>query len=243
MPKIRWCLLSSGTTAALWLFSFVEFFYGANLLGMMYYVPQFFQSVYGDSATMSGVFLLPMMLGLAIGNPVAGWVTSKYGFTLINAAVGAVLIVIISGLATRWDMNTSRAEAAVELVIIGMGQGAVMEGLLVGSQFLVEPMNIGLITGMVIFIQIVGDIYGIAIYAALFLNVMRTKLGQLDLTARQIGAVLADVQSVKTDYEGELYDSIVDVYSRSMQNGWWWMFACSAALLISIACTYHQKKA
>jgi MFS family permease len=48
---------------------FAEFFYGANLLGMMYYVPQFFQLVYGDSATMSGVALLPMMLGLQIGNP------------------------------------------------------------------------------------------------------------------------------------------------------------------------------
>ncbi|KAL4757352.1 major facilitator superfamily domain-containing protein [Aspergillus foveolatus] len=34
---------------------FAEFFYGANLLRMMYYVPQFFQLVYGDSATMSGV--------------------------------------------------------------------------------------------------------------------------------------------------------------------------------------------
>ena len=36
-----------------------EFFYGMNLLGMMYYVPQFFQLVFGDSATISGVGLLP----------------------------------------------------------------------------------------------------------------------------------------------------------------------------------------
>ena len=36
-----------------------EFFMGMNLLGMMYFIPQFFQLVFGDSATISGVGLLP----------------------------------------------------------------------------------------------------------------------------------------------------------------------------------------
>lgn len=36
-----------------------EFFYGANLLGMMYYIPQYFQLVFEDSPTLSGVGLLP----------------------------------------------------------------------------------------------------------------------------------------------------------------------------------------
>lgn len=103
---------------------FAEFFYGTNLLGMMYYVPQFFQLVYGDSATISGVALLPMMLGLAIGNPIAGWLTSKYGLSLSNAWIGAALAVLSSGLITRWAAGTSRAEAIVELIILGIGQGA-----------------------------------------------------------------------------------------------------------------------
>ncbi|KAI9375259.1 putative efflux pump antibiotic resistance protein [Aspergillus egyptiacus] len=220
---------------------FAEFFYGANLLGMMYYVPQFFQLVYGDSATMSGVALLPMMLGLAIGNPIAGWVTSKYGLTLTNAWVGCGLTVLASGLITRWNAGTGRAEAVIELVIGGIGQGAVMEGLLVGSQFSVQPMHIGLITGLVIFIQTVGDIFGIAIYAAVYLNVLQAKLGNLALTAEQVGVILSDVQKVKTEFSGELYDSIIDVYAKSLQNGWWWLFACAAAMLISSACAKQRK--
>ncbi|KAA8646021.1 hypothetical protein EYZ11_011950 [Aspergillus tanneri] len=220
-----------------------EFFYGANLLGMMYYVPQFFQLVYGDSATISGVALLPMMLGLAIGNPIAGWVTSKWGVTLTNAWVGAGLTTLISGLITRWHAGTSRAEAIIELIVVGVGQGAVMEGLLVGSQFLVEPMYIGLITGMVIFMQTVGDIFGIAIYAALYQTKLRTNLAQLAgaLTQEQIGVVLADVQKVKNEFSGELYHKIIELYANSLQNGWWWLFACAAALLISSACAKQQK--
>ncbi|KAI9044182.1 MDR family MFS transporter [Aspergillus affinis] len=220
-----------------------EFFYGANLLGMMYYVPQFFQLVYGDSATISGVALLPMMLGLAIGNPVAGWVTSKWGLTLTNAWVGAGLTTLASGLITRWHAGTSRGEAIVELIIIGIGQGAVMEGLLVGSQFLVEPMHIGLITGMVIFLQTVGDMFGIAIYAALYQNKLRSNLAQLTaaLTSEQIGVILADVQKVKDEFSGELYHTIIEVYAKSLQNGWWWLFACAAALLISSCCAKQRK--
>lgn len=220
---------------------FAEFFYGTNLLGMMYYVPQFFQLVYGDSATISGVALLPMMLGLAIGNPVAGWVTSKYGLSLANAWVGAALTVLSSGLITRWAARTSRAEAIVELIILGIGQGAVMEGLLVGAQFSVEPMHIGIITGLVIFFQTVGDIFGIAIYAAVYQNVLRTKLHHLALTIEQIGTILSDIQKVKTQFKGEMYQSIIEVYAESLQNGWWWLFACAVCLLISSACAKQRK--
>ncbi|KAL3428929.1 putative efflux pump antibiotic resistance protein [Aspergillus tetrazonus] len=218
---------------------FAEFFYGANLLGMMYYVPQFFQLVYGDSATMSGVALLPMMLGLQIGNPLAGWITSKYGLTLPNAWVGSGLIALAGGLITRWSSTTSRAEAIVELIVIGIGQGAVMEGLLVASQFSVEPIHIG--TGLVIFAQTVGDIFGIAVYAALYQNVLHSNLQNLSLTSGQVGVILTDVQTVKTLFEGKLYDSIIDVYAESLRNGWWWLFACAAALLVSSACAKQRK--
>ena len=64
-------------------------------------VPQFFQLVFVDSATLAGVGLLPMRPGLGIGNPAAAWITSKYGISLANAVVGAMLEVLISGLMTR----------------------------------------------------------------------------------------------------------------------------------------------
>ncbi|KAL4816521.1 putative efflux pump antibiotic resistance protein [Aspergillus spinulosporus] len=201
---------------------FAEFFYGANLLGMMYYVPQFFQLVYGDSATMSGVALLPMMLGLHIGNPLAGWITSKYGLTLPNAWVGSGLIVLAGGLITRWSSTTSRAEAILELIVIGIGQGAVMEGLLVASQFSVEPIHIGLVTG---------------------LNVLHSNLLNLALTSEQVSIILTDVQKVKTLFEDKLYESIINVYAESLRNGWWWLFACAAALLVSSACAKPREVA
>ena len=218
-----------------------EFFYGANLLGMMYYVPQFFQLVFQDSAVISGVGLLPLMLGLAIGNPIAGWVTSRWGISLANAWVGAVLEVLASGLMVRWNANTGRAEAVVELIILGIGQGAVMEGLLISSQASVAPMMIGVITGLVIFMQTVGDIFGIALFAAVYQNQLRSKLAGLSLTAEQIGRILKDVQIIRREFDGGLRQQIVSSYAESLQNGWWWLFACAAALLVSSAFAKQHK--
>jgi hypothetical protein len=43
----------------------------------------------------------------------------------------------------------------------------------------------------------------------------------------QVGTILAGVQKVKNISKGQLYDSIIDVYVKSLQNGWWLMFACA----------------
>lgn len=218
-----------------------EFFYGASLLGMMYYVPQFFQLVFGDSATIAGVGLLPLMLGLGIGNPIAGWITSKWGISIANAWVGAALEVLIIGLITRWNASTSRAEAVIELIILGAGMGSAMEGLLISAQASVEPMLIGVVTGLVIFLQTVGDIFGIAIFAAVYQNNLRSQLTSLAIPSAQIETVLEDVQQIRKIFSGDLQVKVIASYADSLKNGWWWMFACAAALLVSSAFAKQHK--
>ncbi|KAG7131003.1 Efflux pump dotC like protein [Verticillium longisporum] len=218
-----------------------EFFFGVTLLGTMYYVPQFFQLVFGDTAILSGVGLLPMMLGLIIGNPIAAWVTSKYGVTIINAVVGAGLEILACGLMTRWNANTPRAEAIVVLIILGIGMGAVMSALLLSCQVSVPPAQIGVVTGLAIFIQTVGDMFGIAIFAAVYLNRLKSILQGLGLTADQVGVVLLDVQHIRQTFSGDQLQDIIDVYARSLQNGWWFMFAAASAVLVFSAVCRQYK--
>lgn len=209
-----------------------EFFYGANLIGLMYYVPQFFQLVFDETATLSGVGLLPMMLGLGIGNPIAAFITSKYEVSLANAQVGAALQVLASGLMARWNAHTSRAEAIVLLVILGIGQGAAMSGLLLTAQVATTPDLVGIVTGLAIFAQAVGDIFGVALFAAVYINKLRSSLSGLALSSAQIEEILQDVQSIRRSYSPESRTQIVNAYAISMRNGWWLMFACAGALLL-----------
>ncbi|KAI0837754.1 putative efflux pump antibiotic resistance protein [Hypoxylon sp. FL0890] len=218
-----------------------EFFYGMVLLGTMYYLPQFFQLVFGDSATLSGIGLLPMMFGLLIGNPIAAFVTSKKGVSLINAIVGAGLEILACGLMTRWNSDTSRAEAVLVPLVLGIGQGAAMSGMLLSAQAAVAPMEIGIVTGACLFIQAVGDSFGIAIFAAVFVNELSRNLQTLGLSPAQLTEVLSDVRTIREDFHGEQMASIVRVYAESLQNGWWLMFASAAACFICLCCSKQHK--
>ncbi|KAF2123486.1 putative efflux pump antibiotic resistance protein [Dothidotthia symphoricarpi CBS 119687] len=228
-PLIDPSLFRSHTVLAI---TAAEFFFGANLIGLMYYIPQFFQLVFGDSATISGVGLLPMMLGLGVGNPIAAFITSRYELSLINAQVGAALMTLTSGLMARWNVHTSRAEAVVLLIVLGMGQGAAMSGLLLTAQVATQPHLIGIVTGLVIFVMTVGDIFGVAFFAAVYINKLRASLAILTLTPAQITDILQDVQSIKHGYSSELRKDIIAAYAESMRNGWWLMFACAGALFL-----------
>lgn len=220
-----------------------EFFYGANLIGLMYYVPQFFQLVFGDSATLSGVGLLPMMLGLGVGNPIAAFITSRYKVSLINAQVGAIMQTLASGLMVRWDAGTTRVEAVILLVILGIGQGAGMSGLLLTAQAAVKSPLVGIVTGLTIFVQTVGDNFGIAFFAAVYINELRSSLNQLAISKEDVTNILADVTYIKHHFDQETQQEIVKVYAVSMRNGWWLMFACAlVTLLLAALAKQHEFK-
>ncbi|MCJ1378610.1 hypothetical protein MMC17_001709 [Xylographa soralifera] len=220
---------------------FTQFFFGANLLGMMYYLPQFFQLVFEDSPTIAGVGLIPMMVGLLVGNPTAAMITSKFGKSQINILWGAAFEVLATGLITRWSPSTTRAEAVLVLIVLGIGQGAVMSGMLLTGQVAVSPWHIGLVTGLAIFWQTVGDIFGIAVFSAVYISNLKSSLVGIALSADQIAAILQDIQSIKTDYDPIVKAAIVQVYAESLRNGWWWTFACAVCVLIAgVFAKQHQ---
>ncbi|KAF3910726.1 hypothetical protein ABW21_db0208872 [Orbilia brochopaga] len=210
-----------------------EFCFGANLVGMMYYVPQFFQIIFGDSALISGVGLIPMMVGLLIGNPIAAQITSRKGMSKINAIWGGLIMVLMIGLITRWNTGTSRAEAVVLLVFLGIGQGAVFSGLLLTAQVAVPPQEIGVATGLVIFAQTVGDIFGVAVFATLYINKLHPALLRIPgLTSDDIRKISQDIHAIRKDFSGQTQVSIIDAQAKALQHGWWLMFAFAAAMLI-----------
>jgi len=70
--------------------TFVIFITGFGMFGGIIFVPLFFQGVLGQSATNSGTFLTPMMLGLVAGSFISGQLLSRAGGALPAAGhVGA----------------------------------------------------------------------------------------------------------------------------------------------------------
>ena len=118
-----------------------------------------------------------------------------------------------------------------------------MSGMLLTGQVAVSPWHIGLVTGLAIFWQTVGDIFGIAVFAAVYINNLKSSLLGISLSADQIAAILQDIQSIKTDYDPAVRAAIVQVYAESLRNGWWWTFACAVCVLVAgVFAKQHQFK-
>jgi Na+/melibiose symporter-like transporter len=56
-----------------------NFCFGCAFFSVGYYLPVYFQIVRGDSATESGIRLIPMQLIVPFGSTGVGWMISRYG--------------------------------------------------------------------------------------------------------------------------------------------------------------------
>ena len=105
----------------------MTFLTGLAMFGAMTFLPLFQQTVQGESPTVSGLALTPMMLGVTVTSIVAGQVTTKTGrykvFPILGGGIMAVGMFLLSGL----DTGTTRLESALYYVVLGLGMGFLMQ--------------------------------------------------------------------------------------------------------------------
>jgi len=98
--------------------SIVIFTTGIGMFGGIIFVPLFFQGVLGSSATASGSFLMPMMLGVVAGALVSGQVLSRAGgHYRLQGMVG--LAIMAAGMATSTTAFFRSLGGAFGLAILG----------------------------------------------------------------------------------------------------------------------------
>ena len=93
----------------------MTFLTGLAMFGAMTFLPLFQQTVQGESPTVSGLALTPMMLGVTVTSIVAGQVTTKTGrykvFPILGGAIMAVGMFLLAGL----GVGTSRLDLGAVL--------------------------------------------------------------------------------------------------------------------------------
>jgi len=91
------------------------------------WLPIYFQSVRGASPTMSGVDLLPSILGQLVFALISGAGVSKMGYYLPWAVFSGAVTAIGNGLLSTLDATTKTATWIGFLVLLGAGRGAGMQ--------------------------------------------------------------------------------------------------------------------
>jgi EmrB/QacA subfamily drug resistance transporter len=150
----------------------VGFIVGFAMFGAITYLPLFFQVVRGESPTISGLQLLPLMVGLLIVSIGSGQYISRTGRYRIFPIAGTGLVTVGLLLLSRMGVGTNAGLAALYMLILGMGLGSVMQVLVLVVQNAVPYSELGVATSGATFFRSIGGSFGAAIFGAIFSNVL-----------------------------------------------------------------------
>jgi EmrB/QacA subfamily drug resistance transporter len=149
----------------------VIFFSAFGMFGGIIFIPLFFQGVLGATATTSGSFLTPMMLGMVVGSFLSGQMLSRTGGHYRNQGIAGLAIMGVGlVLLSRMTVETSYAGAVVNIVITGFGLGITMPLYTIAVQNVVPYSVLGVATSSTAFFRSLGGSVGLAILGSVMNN-------------------------------------------------------------------------
>jgi predicted MFS family arabinose efflux permease len=139
---------------------------GATMMGVSVFVPTYVQGVMGRSATAAGIALGAMAIAWAIASIVAGRVMIHTSFR-VSAMFGGAMLVAGSGLLAAMTPASGPVWAGAGAALVGVGMGFCNTTYLVSVQAAAALRERGAAIASNMFMRIVGQATGAAVFGAL----------------------------------------------------------------------------
>ncbi|GAA4200105.1 MDR family MFS transporter [Actinocatenispora rupis] len=227
----------------LWLFrnrnfavvSVLGFLVGFTMFGATLVLPQYQQMVLGDSATMSGLALLPLMLGMVAVSLVSGQIITRTGKYRMFPIVGGALMVVGLLALTQLGLDTGRVLGGALMVPLGLGMGAMMQTLMTVSQNSVELKDMGAASSAVTFFRSIGGSFGTAVFGAILTS--RMTAGLTDRLGPAAAEKLTSGGSrltpeVLAKMPSAVHDAYLHAFSGAMGSVFWWALPAAALVFL-----------
>ena len=143
---------------------------GFALFGALSYLPLFLQVVRGVSPTISGVYLLPMVLGLLITSIGSGQLIARTGRYKVFPIIGTALMAIALGLLATLDQTTPTPLMYLYFFLLGASLGLIIQVLVIAVQNTASYADLGAATSGVTFFRTIGGAFGVSVFGAIFTN-------------------------------------------------------------------------
>ncbi|RKP07837.1 major facilitator superfamily-domain-containing protein [Thamnocephalis sphaerospora] len=179
--------------------------FGWAFFSPIYYLPMFFQTVRGSSATASGLELLPFVLPISVMAVVSGTITSRVGGWTYRAFLsgGLALSTIALGLITLYGVETQRALEICAMIMLGAGFGSAVQTSALAGQASVASGDAAIITALNSFAQIIGGAIGLAVEGAVFNNKLSGALSEHAPASSPHGDTSQSVEAIRALPPGE----------------------------------------
>ncbi|MFE4468538.1 MDR family MFS transporter [Leifsonia sp. NPDC056824] len=149
---------------------------GFGMFGAMLTLPLYLQIVLGSSPTVSGLQLLPMILGLMISSIASGQIIARTGRYRQFPIIGTAMLAGGFFYLTFLKFGDSYWFIAGAMLLIGLGLGQLMQTLTIASQNSVGLRDMGVATSASTFFRQIGGTLGTAVLLSLLFTVFPTNI-------------------------------------------------------------------
>src|SRR5919202_2683260 len=204
----------------------VGFIIGMAMFGTMIFIPVYLQIVKGMSATMSGILLFPMIVGLmmtTVGSGIAIPKTGRYKiFPILGTGlltVGMILLATLSG-------ATSNVLILLYMLLVGIGIGFVMQVLVIVIQNAVEHQDLGTATSSASFFRSIGGTFGTSIFGAVFASQVARRMPQDVHTGALSGmsptTLMSDGPAQLRELPATIHAGVIEAFAKSIDTVFFW---------------------
>ncbi|TEA10097.1 Efflux pump mlcE [Colletotrichum sidae] len=183
-----------------------------------YYLPQYFQSVKGETPFRGGVDFLPTILAQLVSAVVSGALVGKLGYYLPWVFFGSVCASIGSGLISTWVPTTSTGVWIGYQVILGAGRGAAMQMHIIAIQANLPASMLSVSMATLVFSQTLGGAVFLTVAQLIFSQGLGRNLTKYAPSVDAKTVLAAGGTGFRTVVaEGEL-DGVVMAYAKSISE-------------------------
>ncbi|KAG9254291.1 MFS general substrate transporter [Emericellopsis atlantica] len=203
---------------------------GWNFVMQVYYIPSFYQLVYGYSPTRAGAMLLPITLVQTLSSTLSGLVVHWVGRYRECILFGWVCWAVGLGLMSTLDEGTGVGKQIGYGILIGVGVGNTLQPALIAVQAGVERRDMAVVTSFRNFVRNLGSTLGLAICGTIINNVLASSLSVLDISRDEVETLLSNPQSHLQDLPDNEAGRVRDIITPAYRRGFRIIFIVGAGL-------------
>jgi len=152
------------------------FAFGIAMFAAVIFMPRFYQTVRGISATESGYYIWPLLVGLMGGSIGTGLLISRLGRYKWLMTAGAVVMLLGGFLMTHLTAGVSDWVLWAWMLVLGLGIGPAMAGYTIVVQNSVPMNRLGVATSTLTFLRQIGASVGLAAAGTIFSSSFANRL-------------------------------------------------------------------
>lgn len=206
----------------------IGFTLGLGMFAALAFVPTFLQMSSGTSAAVSGLLMLPMMVGLMGMSIYSGIAISRTGKYKLYPIAGTVFTIAALVWMTTLTAATPVWVICVQLFFFGAGLGLIMQVIVLVVQNAVPATMIGTATSTNNYFREVGASLGVAVFGAIFTSrlteSLRTAFAGSGASAEQADQSAATLSPAALAQLPEpLQNNVVEAYAQSLAPVFWYL--------------------